>query len=179
MLSPNSVVVVAEIIMSAAGCTFVISFVSYLYQYATTLYSYLFSDNVANTGYVVGQSDKLVISIDAVHTYIVPVFEYYSNTYIATAVGCLQRDLLTSLLRCHSNADLAMTTPVRLTCKGGLPHTATAVMLQTAAAVLGTDQTSQAWRPCFVTRTRETHQRWCPCDLARSRQRRQARPSPS
>ena len=68
MLSPNSVVVVAEIIMSAAGCTFVISFVSYLYQYATTLYSYLFSDNVANTGYVVGQSDKLVISIDALHT---------------------------------------------------------------------------------------------------------------
>jgi hypothetical protein len=50
VLYPGAVLFVADAIMAAAGCTFVISFVSYLYQYATQIFSYFFEDNTQNTG---------------------------------------------------------------------------------------------------------------------------------
>ena len=50
LLSPDSLIVVANVIMAAAGCTFVISFVSYLYLYGRTIARLCFTDQTQNTG---------------------------------------------------------------------------------------------------------------------------------
>ena len=47
---PEVIVVVADIIMSVAGCTFLISFISYLYHYWNGIYTCFFSDQNKNVG---------------------------------------------------------------------------------------------------------------------------------
>ena len=42
--------VVADIVMAAAGCTFVISFVSYVYLYCRAIVRTCFTDQTQNTG---------------------------------------------------------------------------------------------------------------------------------
>lgn len=50
LLSPDSLMVVADIVMAAAGCTFVISFVSYMYLYCRAIVRMCFTDQTQNTG---------------------------------------------------------------------------------------------------------------------------------
>ena len=50
LLSPDSLIVVANVIMAPAGCTFVISFVSYVYLYCRTVVRACCTDQTQNTG---------------------------------------------------------------------------------------------------------------------------------
>lgn len=50
LLWPEDMISVADFIMAAAGCTFVISFVSYVYKYACMVLDLLFTDATDNTG---------------------------------------------------------------------------------------------------------------------------------